>query len=117
MSVLDEIAWVPALIGSQMAARSAEHCHPVDNPSTGEIIAQLPLGSAADVDAAVEAAQAAFTVWSQTPAPRRATVMFRYRELLEARQEELARLITRENGKTLDEARGDVRRGIEVVEF
>ena len=90
---------------------------PVHNPSTGETIAETPLSSAIDVDRAVAAACKAFVQWSQTPAPRRTAVLFRYRELLEANFAALARLVTRENGKTLDEARGDVRRGIEVVEF
>jgi malonate-semialdehyde dehydrogenase (acetylating)/methylmalonate-semialdehyde dehydrogenase len=90
---------------------------PVFNPSTGETIAETPLSSAADVDAAVQAARRAFESWSRTPAPKRASILFRYRELLEQEFPALARLVTRENGKTLDEARGDVRRGIEVVEF
>ena len=70
-----------------------------------------------EVDDAVTAAGKAFANWSQTPAPKRAAVMFKYRSLIEAHFEELARLVTRENGKTLEEARGDVRRGFEVVEF
>ena len=89
----------------------------VFNPSTGEVIARVPLAGAAEVDVAVQAAARAYVAWSNTPAPRRAAVLFRYRELLEQQAESLARLVTRENGKTLDEARGDVRRGIEVVEF
>jgi malonate-semialdehyde dehydrogenase (acetylating) / methylmalonate-semialdehyde dehydrogenase len=89
----------------------------VHNPSTGEVIGEVPLCGAAEVDAAVEAATVAFASWSATPAPRRAACLFRYRELLEQNFEALARLITRENGKTFEEASGDVRRGIEVVEF
>ena len=89
----------------------------VFNPSTGEVIARVPHGTAADVDTAVLAARAAFADWSSTPAPKRAAVLFRYRDLLEQHFEELARLVTRENGKTIEEARGDVRRGLEVVEF
>jgi malonate-semialdehyde dehydrogenase (acetylating)/methylmalonate-semialdehyde dehydrogenase len=65
----------------------------------------------------VQAARKAFPAWGSTPALRRAAVMFRFRELLDANFDALARLVTRENGKTLAEARGDVRRGIEVVEF
>lgn len=104
-------------IGGVWTASSATTTTPVHNPSTGEVIAQTPLSSDADVDAAVAAAKKAFAHWGQTPAPKRATVMFRYRDLLEKEFEALASLVTRENGKTLDEARGDVRRGIEVVEF
>lgn len=104
-------------IGGKWCEALASATVPVHNPSTGEIIAKTPLSSATEVDRAVVAARTAFVNWSQTPAPRRATVLFRYRELLEANFLALARLVTRENGKTLDEAKGDVRRGIEVVEF
>jgi malonate-semialdehyde dehydrogenase (acetylating)/methylmalonate-semialdehyde dehydrogenase len=90
---------------------------PVFNPSRGEIIARVPLGGAGEVDRAVQAAAAAFPAWSRMPAPARAARMFAFKAQLEAHFEELAALVTRENGKTLDEARGDVRRGIEVVEF
>ncbi|HUY79577.1 MAG TPA: CoA-acylating methylmalonate-semialdehyde dehydrogenase, partial [Ktedonobacterales bacterium] len=76
-----------------------------------------PLGNRADVDAAVAAAKAAFPAWAATPVVERARVLFRYVALLEAHFEELAQLVTRENGKTIDDARGAARRGIEVVEF
>ncbi|MBL9191487.1 MAG: CoA-acylating methylmalonate-semialdehyde dehydrogenase [Opitutaceae bacterium] len=89
----------------------------VFNPSRGEVIARVPMGGAAEVDAAVQAAGRAFRTWSVLPVPRRASVLFEYKRLLEQHADELARLVTRENGKTLDEARGDVRRGIEVVDF
>lgn len=104
-------------IGGSWIASQATGTTPVHNPSTGEVIAETPLSSEADVDAAVTAARQAFQHWGQTPAPKRAAILFRYRELLEQEFDALARLVTRENGKTLDEARGDVRRGIEVVEF
>lgn len=104
-------------IAGRAVASSTKEFGDVYNPSTGEVIARVPLGTAGDVDAAVQAARAAFAGWSGTPAPKRAAVLFRYRDLLEQNFDALARLVTRENGKTLDEARGDVRRGIEVVEF
>jgi malonate-semialdehyde dehydrogenase (acetylating)/methylmalonate-semialdehyde dehydrogenase len=104
-------------IGGRFATSSSSVTVAVYNPSTGEVIAETPLSSAADVEAAVSASTAAFAAWSRTPAPQRASVMFRYRGLLEREFEELARLITLENGKTIEEARGDVRRGMEVVEF
>jgi malonate-semialdehyde dehydrogenase (acetylating)/methylmalonate-semialdehyde dehydrogenase len=104
-------------IGGRRRDSSGTVVVPVHNPSTGEVIAETPCSTAADVDAAVTVARQAFASWSRTPAPRRAAVMFRYRELLEREFDALARLVTRENGKTLEEARGDVRRGIEVVEF
>jgi malonate-semialdehyde dehydrogenase (acetylating)/methylmalonate-semialdehyde dehydrogenase len=89
----------------------------VFNPSRAEVIARVPLGGPAEVDAAVQAAQKAFETWGPTPVTKRAAVLFRYKQLLDQNFEALARLVTRENGKTLDEARGDVRRGIEVVDF
>ena len=89
----------------------------VFNPATGEVAGLVQLGNAATVDAAVQAAKAAFPAWADTPALRRARVMFRFKELLEKHHDELARLITREHGKVLDDARGEVVRGIEVVEF
>lgn len=89
----------------------------VFNPSRGEVIARVPMSGAAEVDAAVIAAKKAFATWGTTPVPKRAAILFRYRELLEEHFEELARLVTLENGKTFDEAKGDVRRGLEVVEF
>jgi malonate-semialdehyde dehydrogenase (acetylating) / methylmalonate-semialdehyde dehydrogenase len=105
------------LIAGRPAASTTAEFGDVFNPSTGEVIARVPFGTAADVDAAVQMARKAFTTWGNTPAPKRSSILFRYRDLLEQNFEALARLITRENGKTLDEARGDVRRGIEVVEF
>jgi len=104
-------------IGGTWVDSHATASVPVHNPSTGEVIAETPLSIAADVDAAAKSATKAFAAWSHTPPPRRAAIMFRYRELLEQQFEDLARLVTLENGKTREEARGDVRRGIEVVEF
>lgn len=105
------------LIGGNWVESRATATVPVFNPSTGEVIAETPLSDATELNDAVVVAQLAFNSWSRAPAPSRAAIMFRYRELLEEQFEALARLVTRENGKTLDEARGDVRRGIEVVEF
>jgi len=90
---------------------------PVFNPSTGEVIAECPIGTAADVNAAVEAAHAAFPAWMETPPVERARVLARFKMLLEDNFEDIARCNTREHGKTLVESRGDVKRGMEVVEF
>jgi malonate-semialdehyde dehydrogenase (acetylating)/methylmalonate-semialdehyde dehydrogenase len=90
---------------------------PVFNPSTGETIALTSVGGAAEAEAAVAAAHAAFPAWWQTPPIERARVLFRFRELLLKHFDEIAALISREHGKTRGEARGDVQRGIEVVEF
>jgi malonate-semialdehyde dehydrogenase (acetylating)/methylmalonate-semialdehyde dehydrogenase len=89
----------------------------VFNPATGEVTGLVRLGDAATVDAAVRAARRAQPAWAETPALRRARVMFRFKELLEKHHDEMARLITREHGKVLEDAKGEVVRGIEVVEF
>jgi len=89
----------------------------VFNPATGEVTARLVLGSIADVDAAVAAAVAAFPSWAATPPHVRARVMFRFRDLIERNLDKLAAVITAEHGKVLSDARGEVIRGLEVVEF
>ncbi|TXT23539.1 MAG: malonate-semialdehyde dehydrogenase (acetylating) / methylmalonate-semialdehyde dehydrogenase [Planctomycetota bacterium] len=108
---------VPILIGERWFAPNVTEWSPVFNPSRGEEIARVPQCGAAEVDAVVQTATTAFASWSKTPAPARAAKMFAFKAKLETHFEELAALITRENGKTLEEARGDVRRGIEVVDF
>ena len=89
----------------------------VTNPATGEVSAQLALASEADVDAVVEAASTAFPRWRDTSLARRTQILFAFRELLNARKEELAAIITAEHGKVLSDALGEVSRGQEVVEF
>jgi malonate-semialdehyde dehydrogenase (acetylating)/methylmalonate-semialdehyde dehydrogenase len=89
----------------------------VCDPARGEVIARVALGSAQDVERAVASARAAAGGWAQTPALQRARVLFRFKALLEEHADELTRLITREHGKVLADARGEVLRGIEVVEF
>lgn len=90
---------------------------PVFNPSDGSVIARTPMCGETEVDSAVRAARAALSEWSATPVVDRARILFRYVHLLEENFEALSRLVTHEHGKTLVEARGSVRRGIEVVEF
>lgn len=89
----------------------------VTNPATGEVTGRVHMGTAATADEAVAAATAAFPAWRDTSLTKRMQVLFRYRELLNARKEELAALITAEHGKVLDDALGEVTRGLEVVEF
>src|SRR5699024_951168 len=89
----------------------------VYNPATGEVIAQVPIGSKADVDSAVQVAEKAFHEWKEVPLPKRARMMFRFQQLLVDHWDELAELITIENGKNVTEAYGEVQRGIECVEF
>jgi len=104
-------------IGGEWKASSSDKWEPVVNPATGETIARVPLSTREDVEQAVAAAQEAFASWSRTPVPRRARIMFRYQQLLVEHWDELARMITTENGKNFTEARGEVQRGIECVEF
>jgi malonate-semialdehyde dehydrogenase (acetylating)/methylmalonate-semialdehyde dehydrogenase len=89
----------------------------VFNPATGEVTAQVPLGGAATVDAAVAAATAALPGWADTTPLRRARILFKFKELLEKNADEIAALITHEHGKVLSDAKGELTRGIEVVEF
>ena len=99
--------WVPA---------HAKDFFEVRNPAVGDVIGLTPLSTAADVDAAVQAATHAFPAWRDTPVNTRAQVLYKFKARLEAHFDELARIVTTEHGKTLDEARGSVRRGIECVE-
>lgn len=87
------------------------------NPATGELIRQMQGASAEDVKLAVQSAKEAFPAWSNVPPSKRAQVMFNYRELLLTHVDELATLISEEHGKTLADAKGEVLRGVEVVEF
>ena len=111
---------VPAVIdhwiGGAAVAGSGERL-PVYNPSRGEVIREVPLASASEVAAAVTSAAEALPAWAGLPALRRARALFQFKALLEARAAELAQLISEEHGKTLDDAAGEVTRGIEVVEF
>jgi malonate-semialdehyde dehydrogenase (acetylating)/methylmalonate-semialdehyde dehydrogenase len=90
---------------------------PVYNPATEDVLDEVPLSGSAEVAQAVAAAAVAYPEWSRTPVMERTRLMFRYKMLLEEHYEELAAIVTRHHGKTLDEARGEVRRGIEVVDF
>ncbi|MBX3074716.1 CoA-acylating methylmalonate-semialdehyde dehydrogenase [Candidatus Obscuribacterales bacterium] len=105
------------LVGGEWIDSSATEFSEVFNPSTGEVIAKVPVGKTDDVNKAVQAAKEAFLEWREVPIVERARVMFRFKALLEANYEEIARCVTREHGKTLAEARASVQRGIEVVEF
>ncbi|MDF9839992.1 MULTISPECIES: CoA-acylating methylmalonate-semialdehyde dehydrogenase [unclassified Paenibacillus] len=89
----------------------------VFNPATGEVIAYVPISSREEVDAAVHAAAIAYHSWKRVAVPRRARYFFQYQQLLVQHRDELADLITLENGKSREEALGEVQRGIECVEF
>lgn len=117
MSVAQESQVLKNWIGGQLRESASSETQDVLNPATGETLVRVPLSSAQDVEAAVAAAEAAFRTWSRTPVPRRARILFRYQQLLVEHWDELARLITQENGKTFKDAHGEVQRGIECVEF
>ncbi|SFA40872.1 methylmalonate-semialdehyde dehydrogenase [acylating] [Parageobacillus thermantarcticus] len=104
-------------IGGQWVDSSSGKVELVPNPATGEALAYVPISSRKELDQAVAAAKEAFETWSKVPVPRRARILFRYQQLLVEHWEELARLVTLENGKSYDEAYGEVQRGIECVEF
>src|SRR5687768_5489467 len=88
----------------------------VTNPAIGEVLARVPLSGKSDVSGAVEAASRAFPEWRRTPPEERIQYLFKLKNLLEEHLDEIARLITMENGKTLEESRAEIRRGIENVE-
>jgi malonate-semialdehyde dehydrogenase (acetylating)/methylmalonate-semialdehyde dehydrogenase len=88
----------------------------VVNPATGKVIARVPISTAEEIDEAVAAAQEAYLDWRTTPPLARVRCLFRLKELLEENFEELSRIQTMEHGKTIDESRGETRRGIEMVE-
>jgi malonate-semialdehyde dehydrogenase (acetylating) / methylmalonate-semialdehyde dehydrogenase len=103
-------------VGGRWVPSQARDYVNVHNPAVGSVIAKTPLSTRADLDAAVQAAVRAFPAWRDTPVVQRARRMFRFVELLEQHFEEIARTVTTEHGKTIDESRGSVRRGIECVE-
>ena len=104
-------------IGGEWVDSTATSFTPVINPATCEVLAECPDGTREDVDKAVQAAKAGFEEWRSTPVLSRIQYMYRFKTLLEDRFEDLTRTVVEENGKTRDEARGEVRRGIESVDF
>ena len=113
-------ATLPSLahyINGRPAAGNSARQQDVFNPATGAVSARVALASAADVNAAVASAQKAFPAWADTPPIRRARIMFKFLELLNANKDKLAHMITAEHGKVFTDAQGEVSRGIDVVEF
>src|SRR5687768_15952372 len=103
-------------VGGKWVTSQAREFVNVHNPAVGSVIAKTPLSTRADLDAAVQAAAKAFPAWRDTPVVQRARALFKFVHLLEQHHDKIARTVTTEHGKTLDEARGSVRRGIECVE-
>src|SRR5882672_9953698 len=104
-------------IGGAFVEHDAGRYLDVFNPADGSVISRVPLSAASDVDRAVQAAKAAFPGWSQTPIKERVQVFYRYKALLEQNIDELARLVTEENGKIDSEARAEVLKSAELCEF
>ncbi|MDR3568565.1 MAG: CoA-acylating methylmalonate-semialdehyde dehydrogenase [Syntrophobacteraceae bacterium] len=101
--------------GEWVEAQTVEYAEVID-PARGKLLARVPLSTSADVERAVKSAAEAFPDWRNTPPAARARYLFRLKELMEDRFDELAEIQTREHGKTIDESRGETRRGIEQVE-
>ena len=104
-------------IDGRKRASASRRVAPVYNPATGEEIAQVPLSTTAEVNDAVAAAKKAAETWGATPPLKRVKPMFRFKELLERHADDIARTISREHGKTHDDALGELARGIDVVDF
>lgn len=104
-------------INGQEVGLDAKNTKPIFNPATGEETAQVAMATLNDVALAVEAAEKAFTQWRNTSIARRTQIIFKFRELLEAKKSELAQIITSEHGKVLSDSLGEITRGQEVVEF
>ena len=104
-------------IGGKPATGTSTRTSPVWNPATGAQQAEVALANAGDVDTAVQAAAAAFTTWGQSSLSQRTKVLFAFRELVNARTQDLAEIISDEHGKVVSDARGEVQRGLEVIEY
>ena len=111
------MAVVSHYVGGKAFAGSSKRTAPVYDPALGTVSKEVVLASAADLDKAVAVASAAFPAWRDLSVAKRQSVMFRFRELLEAKKSELAAIITAEHGKVLSDAMGEIQRGQEVVEF
>ena len=107
---------IPLLLEGSFQNSSSTVRQPVRNPATQAVLAEVPLATAAEVDRAVAAAKEAFQSWREVPAPARARIMLSYQHLLQKHHDEIAEILAQETGKTFADAKGDVWRGIEVVE-
>lgn len=115
--VLVEVKKLKNYINGEWVESKTETFEDVYNPATGEVIAQVPLSTKEEIDYAIDVAAKAFQQWKNVPVPKRSKILFNFQQLLLQNKDELARLITIENGKNTTEALGEVGRGIENVEF
>lgn len=113
----EETKTLANFVNGQWVKSKTDKYEDVPNPATGELLARVPVSTKEDLDDAVKLAKEAFQSWSKKPVPQRARILFKYQQLLINEWDELAKLITLENGKNFAEARGEVQRGIECVEF
>ena len=114
--MIQEYPEVKNFIGGRFH-RNGQSSMDVINPQTGKIISTVPLSGKADLDLAVKAAKDAFPGWSSTPIKERVQIFYRYKALMEKHMMELSEMVKAENGKTLDEARAEVEKSIELTEF
>src|SRR3954447_6962972 len=108
---------IPHWIDNKPYAGNGDSSQPVTNPATGAVTGHVALADVADAQAVIDAAAAAFPAWRDTSLAKRTAILFAFRELLNARKNELAEIITSEHGKVVSDALGEVSRGQEVVEF
>jgi len=111
MRIIDHV-----ISGQDAAGQSARYSDVFD-PNNGTVQAQVPLGTQVELEAAIAAARAAQPGWAATNPQRRARVMFRFKELIEKHMDELAHMLSSEHGKVIADAKGDIQRGLEVIEF
>lgn len=116
-SVAERTLAIPLYIHGERVESKSERHTPVYNPATQDVLGMLPETSQDEFEQAIVSSKEAFASWSRTPVPQRARVMFKFQELIRRDMESIARNITMEQGKTLDDAKGDVFRGLEVVEY
>ncbi len=114
---MSQVKLMKNYIGDSWVDAKTDLINDIPNPATGEIIARVPISGKEDVDLAVAAAKEAFPDWASISVPNRARYLFKYLQLLEENREELAQILTKENGKSINDSRGEVQRGIEVVEL
>lgn len=107
---------VPLFIEGEMIESQTQNWVDLTNPATDEVIAQVPCATESEMDRAINSASEAFKTWRDVPVPERARLMLRYQALLKEHHDELAEILSGETGKTFEDAKGDVWRGIEVVE-
>ena len=109
------VATIGHFVGNKLVAGQSGRTGDVTNPATGEVTAKVAFASEAEIDAAVQVAKKAQLAWAATPPLRRQRVMFNLKSLIEKRTDDLARFMSLEHGKTFDDAKGEVGRGLEVV--